>query len=50
MMTSCGVQMLPMALDTAEDNDPYYKINDTKNSDYVELFTASSIFLPVQAQ
>ena len=45
MMTSCGVQMLPMALDTAEDNDPYYKINGTKNSDYVELFTASSIFL-----
>ena len=45
MMTSCGIQMLPMALDTAEDNDPYYKINGTKNSDYVELFTASSIFL-----
>ena len=45
IMTSCGVQMLPMALDTAEDNDPYYKINGTKNSDYVELFTASSIFL-----
>ena len=45
IMTGCGVQMLPMALDTAEDNDPYYKINGTKNSDYVELFTASSIFL-----
>lgn len=45
MMTSCGVQMLPIALDTAEDNDPYYVINAQKNTDYIEKFTATSIFL-----
>lgn len=45
MLASCGVQMLPMALDTAEDNDPYFVINEQKNSDYVEKFTASAIFL-----
>lgn len=45
MMNSCGVQMLPMALDTAEDNDPFYTINQEKNEDYIEKFTATGIFL-----
>lgn len=45
MYSGCGIQMVPMALDTAEDNDPYYQINEEKNEDYVELFTASSIFM-----
>ena len=45
LMSGCGVQMLPMALDTAEDNDPYFTINQEKNADYVEKFTASAIFL-----
>lgn len=44
MMTSC-IQMLPMALDTVEDNDPYYTISTEKNTDYIEKFTASAIFL-----
>ncbi len=45
MMNSCGVQMLPMALDTAEDNDPFYTINQEKNEDYIEKFTATGLFL-----
>lgn len=45
LVTGCGIQMLPMALDTAEDNDPYYVINKVKNTDYIDKFTASTIFL-----
>ena len=45
LMSGCGVQMLPMALDTAQDNDPYFTIAQEKNADYVEKFTASAIFL-----
>ena len=45
LMSGCGVTMLPMALDTVEDNDPYFTITPEKNTDYVEMFTASAIFI-----
>jgi len=38
------VHLLPIPLDTAVDNDPYYIINKTQNTDYVDKFTATDIF------
>jgi len=43
LLSSC-VHLLPIALNTAEDNDPYYAINNVKNTDYVDKFTATDIF------
>ena len=43
LLSSC-VHFLPIALNTAEDNDPYYAINNVKNTDYVDKFTATDIF------
>ena len=43
LFTSC-VHILPISLDTAEDNDPYFAINNVKNQDYLDKFTATDIF------
>jgi len=42
-LSSC-VHFLPLALNTADDNDPYFVINKEVNSDYIEKFTATDIF------
>lgn len=42
-LNSC-VHFLPMTLNTADDNDPYFAINNEVNTDYLEKFTATDIF------
>ena len=46
LFTAC-VSFLPIALDTPQDNDPYYSINTVKNADYIEKFSATIIFSDV---
>lgn len=40
---SC-VHLMPLPLDTAVDNDPYYTINNKPNPEYIDKFTATEIF------
>ncbi|MDA3883704.1 MAG: hypothetical protein PF481_10520 [Bacteroidales bacterium] len=47
MMLSSCVHFVPLALDTSEDNDPYYVTTSKKNSDYSDKFTATDIFTDV---
>ncbi|HPY83005.1 MAG TPA: hypothetical protein PLU45_06575, partial [Bacteroidales bacterium] len=44
--TAC-ISFLPIALDTPHDNDPYYITHSQKKSDYVDKFTATTIFSDV---
>jgi len=41
---SC-VHLMPLPLDTAVDNDPYFAINNKPNTDYIDKFTATDIFV-----
>jgi len=43
LATSCA-HFIAIPLNTAADNDPYYKMNQEKKSEYVVKFTATNIF------
>ncbi len=44
---TASISFLPIALDTPHDNDPYYITHSQKKSDYVDKFTATTIFSDV---